>query len=141
MDEKRQDWTMYDTRDDDGGHKLWQLRDSFPAHVTAASFPVAVVVEWPYADDGLPDHETLAALHAFEKLLAPLDADDGNSVLVHIIRGHGLSELCFYARDYDRFMAELNTALAGQPTFPIAIEFMDDPTWKYRNGIAANFVQ
>jgi hypothetical protein len=141
VEEKRQDWTLYETVDDGDGRKLWQLRESFPADLDAAQYPVAVVVEWTYSDDGLPDAETLSALHDFERTLGPLDTDAGNSVLVHIIRGNGVSELCFYARDYDRFIDDLNTTLAGRPRYPIAIEFMDDPGWEYRRSIAGNFSQ
>lgn len=139
MEDVRQDWTMYDTHDD-AGHKLWLLRESFPDGLEAAAYPVAVVVEWNYADDGLPDADTLATLHAFEARLGPLD-DGGNSVLVHIIRGHGLSEVCWYTRDSEVFMAGLNALLAGQPRVPIGIEFMDDPDWEYRRGILDNFAQ
>jgi hypothetical protein len=134
--ETRQDWTMYETHDD-GEPKLWQIRESFPDGVTAATHPTAIVVEWRYGDRGLPDAALLSRMHAFERLLGRLDTDGGNSVLVHIIRGRGLSELCWYARDRDVFMEGLNHALAGQPRYPIAIEFLDDPAWKYRRAIVA----
>lgn len=141
MEDQRQDWTLYETDDEDVGPKLWHIRESFPDRLDASRYPMAVVVEWAYADDGLPDPETLSALHGFETLLNGLDTDAGNSLLVHIIRGAGISEWCYYARDYDVFMAELNRALSGRPRYPIEIEFMNDPGWGYRRSILNNFSQ
>lgn len=141
MEERLQDWTLYETDDEGDGPRLWQLRGSFPADLVPTQYPVAVVVEWAYSDEGLPDAATLSSLHGFEELLAPLDTDAGNSVLVHIIRGDGVSELCYYVQDYERFMADFNAALSGQARFPVEIEFMDDPEWEYRRSILENFAQ
>lgn len=141
MEDQRQDWVMYETNDEGDGPKLWQIRGSFPDNMDSARYPVAVVVEWTYSDDGLPNPETLSAMHSFEDLLDQLNTEESNSFLVHIIRGSGVSELCYYARDYDQFMAEFNDALLGQPTYPIEIEFMNDPDWEYHRSILENFSQ
>ena len=138
MDDDRQDWTLYETNDEDVGPKLWLLRDSLPAGLDAKQYPQAVVIEWTYADEGLPDAATLATMHRFEKHIGPLDSDAGHSVLVHIIRGRGVSELCFYTRDTGDFMDGFNRLMARQPRVPIAIEFLDDPGWEYRRSIRAN---
>ena len=102
-------------------------------------FPTAVVIEWEYAEDGLPDQEALEQIHAFEQQITGLNNPTGNSIKVHIIRGSGLSELCYYVRDYDTFMRELNGALASSPKLPIQIEFFQDPEWQYRSSIISNF--
>ncbi|MCL1636138.1 DUF695 domain-containing protein [Luteimonas sp. SX5] len=141
MEELRQDWTQYETDDEDVGPKLWQIRGSFPADLDPAQYPVAVIIEWPYADDGLPDPETLSALHVFESCLDRLNTDAGDSFLVHVIRGSGVSELCYYVRDYGQFMAEFNRALPGRPHYPIEIEFINDPQWGYRRSVLENFSQ
>lgn len=141
MEELRQDWTQYETNDEDVGPKLWQIRDSFPANLDPAQYPVAVIIEWAYADDGLPDLETLSSLHAFQGCLDSLNTNSGNSFLVHVIRGSGVSELCYYVRDYSQFIAEFNHSLSGQPHYPIEIEFINDPQWEYRRSILENFSQ
>lgn len=141
MEELRQDWTQYDTNDDDAGPRLWQIRDSFPTGMDPAQYPVAVIIEWTYADDGLPDSQTLSCIHAFESCLDALNTNSGNSLLVHKIRGSGVSELCYYVQDYNQFMAEFNRALSGQPRHPIEIEFINDPQWEYRHSVLENFSQ
>jgi hypothetical protein len=139
MEKVREDWTQYRTDDEGDGPKFWELRDSFPEDFVRASFPTAVVIEWEYAEDGLPDQEALEQIHAFEQQITGLNNPTGNSIKVHIIRGSGLSELCYYVRDYDTFMRELNGALASSPKLPIQIEFFQDPEWQYRSSIISNF--
>ncbi|MBD9370687.1 DUF695 domain-containing protein [Xanthomonas sp. XNM01] len=139
MDTDRQDWTLYDTDDAEDGPRVWQIREAFPDGLKPAAFPVAVIVEWQYADEGLPDPDTLAALHAFEADLAPLDAPEGDALLTHVIRGGGISELCWYVRDQEAFMQGFNQVLAGKPRYPLAIEFLEDPEWDYRRSIVENF--
>jgi hypothetical protein len=141
MESERQDWTMYETNDDGDGPKLWQIRESFPQSLNPAQYPVAVIVEWSYSDDGLPSPETLSAMHGFEETLSHLNTEAGNGFLVHIIRGAGASELCYYVRDHNQFMSEFNSALSSQPQFPVDIEFMNDPEWEYRRSILENFSQ
>lgn len=136
-----QDWTLIETDDEGDGPRLWQLRASFPGNLATAQYPTAVIVEWNYADDGLPDAAALAALHAFEQALDPLNTQQGNSLLVHIIRGGGVSELCYYVADHDRFMQDFNDALSAHPCCPLEIQFMEDPTWEYRRSIVDNFAQ
>jgi hypothetical protein len=132
---------MYETNDEEDGPRLWQFRNSFPQYLDTTQYPVAVLVEWAYADDGLPDSETISAMHTFEKLLSVLNTEAGNSFLVHIIRGNGVSELCYYVRDHNLFMAGFNEALSGKPDYPIEIEFMNDPGWEYHRSILENFSQ
>jgi hypothetical protein len=141
MEDERQDWKMYDTNDEGDGPKIWQIRESFPDNLDSAQYPVAVVVEWAYSDDGLPDSETLSAMHAFEELLDHLNTETGNSFLVHKIRGSGVSELCYYVKDCNQFMTGFNDALSGQARYPIEIEFINDPEWEYRRSILDNFSQ
>ena len=141
MEEPRQDWVIYETNDEGDGPKIWQIRESFPKNLDPTEYPTAVVVEWTYSDDGLPDSEMLSAMHSFENLLDTLNTEAGNSFLVHIIRGSGVSELCYYVRDYKQFMAGFNEALSGQQRYPIEIEFMNDPDWEYRRSILETFSQ
>ena len=136
-----QDWVMYETNDEDDGPRYWQIRDSFPEDLQSTQYSVAVVIEWTYSDDGLPEPKTLSDMHEFEEKIGHLNTKAGNSLLVHIIRGSGVSELCYYVLDHDLFMTELNDALSGQPHYPIEIEFMNDPNWAYRRSILENFAQ
>lgn len=125
-----ENWTLY-TADDDEGPSMWQLRESYPSDLNCSDFPTSVVIEWTYADGGSPEKQVLDELHEFETLLDPLNDARGNSLLVHIIRGNGVSELCYYCRDCGMFMEQLNVALAGKPPCPIEILHDSDPTWHY----------
>lgn len=131
MTEKpKEDWTLYFTEGDEGPSS-WHIRNSFPPELQSTDFPTSVVIEWTYADAGPPNKEVRTQLHAFEELLDSLNDPRENSLLVHIVRGEGVSELCYYCRDYARFMEELNAALRGQPRFPISILHDHDPSWSY----------
>lgn len=141
MEELREDWTQYVTNDDEDGEKFWELRDSFPSGFDAALYSTAVIIEWHYGDAGLPGKATLLALHELEEHLSPLNDPGGNSILIHIIRGGGTSELAYYVRDYQQFIYALNQALAGKPRYPIQIEYFPDPAWEYRRSIVDNFSQ
>jgi hypothetical protein len=141
MEAVRKNWTQYWTEDELEGRKFWELRDALPPGLDTRLFPTVVVIEWRYAEGGLPDAATMHALHAFETRLAPLEDASDNSLAVHIIRGRGTSELGYYVRDYDRFMVQLNDVLACGPRVPIEIEFFEDPDWRYRESIVGNFAE
>ncbi|AXQ30538.1 DUF695 domain-containing protein [Solimonas sp. K1W22B-7] len=132
--EAEEEWTMILLEVEDE-RRLYRMRLAPPEAVDPARFCESVIVEWRYADAGLPDRETNAAMMAFEELLDALDDPAGNSLMLHAYTGAGIKEWCYYARDYAQFMRDLNTALKGQPRFPIEIFHDHDPVWKYWNGI------
>ena len=133
MDEN---WEMVALKSDDG-NRLYRIRSQLPDGLDKAAYSENVVVEWRFADDGLPDKETSAILATFENHIDCLDDAGGNSLLVHVYTGAGIREWCYYTKDYDGFMEALNTALSGKPRFPIQILHAHDPVWKYRDGIKA----
>jgi Family of unknown function (DUF695) len=128
------DWTLVFTEEDDG-LKSWQVRNEVPAELTTTNFSRSVIIEWPYADHGPPEKCVREQLQAFGELLYGLDNFEHNSLLVHVIKGGGVAEWCYYAKSDEKFMLDLNDALSGQPLYPIKILFDDDPTWKYWRGI------
>lgn len=133
-EETRDDWTLIFTEEDDG-IKAWQVRHAVPKGVSTSDFPTSVVIEWRYADEGPPTQEAREQLYAFGAHLDPLDNLTSDSVLVHVIKGGGICEWCYYTREYKRFMEHLNKLLADKPQFPIKILHDRDPTWKYWRGI------
>ena len=40
-----------------------------------------------------------------------------------------MKELVYYIGDREAFVASFNEELAGQPRYPLQIEFFDDPEW------------
>ncbi|MDR2189496.1 MAG: DUF695 domain-containing protein [Azonexus sp.] len=128
-EEKRDDWRLVFTEEDDG-IKSWQVREAVPQGISTRDFATSVVVEWRYAEEGPPTKEIRSQLSVFGEHLDPLELSL-NSVLVHVIKGGGICEWCYYTRDYNRFMEHLNQLLADKPRFPIQIFHDRDPTWKY----------
>lgn len=131
---EKSDWTLT-FREEDDGLKSWQVRDEIPSGLTTTDFSRSIVIEWEYADQGPPEKSVREQLQEFGELLDRLDNFECNSILVHVIKGGGVSEWCYYAKSYEKFMLDLNDALSGQPRYPIKILHDDDPTWKYWRGI------
>jgi hypothetical protein len=130
----RSDWTLTVTQEDDG-NKYWQFRKDVPTGVREADFPTGVTLEWTYADEGPPDKQTLEKLNAFGGHLSALNDDPDNSWLVHVTKGSGFCEWCYYVKDYERFMQGTNAALKGKARCPIEINFDNDPEWSYWRGV------
>jgi hypothetical protein len=139
VEELRENWTRYVTDEGDDGTKMWQLRDGVPENVSPSSLPIVVVIDWQYADAGLPDSATLERLHEFESRIDSLNNPAGNCLRAHIIRGCGKSEIAYYVREYDQFIDDFNAVLAGALNYPIEIEYFSDPEWKYWHSIPENF--
>jgi len=89
------------------------------------------MVNWDYGGDGFPDSSATQLIDSFESLLDDLSADNGNSYLMLVLTGSGRKQWVYYVRDLARFMASVNTALAGQERFPIALHEDADPDWEY----------
>ena len=133
MTEEKSDWSLI-TLEAEDGPRVYRIRSAPPAGIEQKAFSESVIVEWRFGE-GLPDKDTNAAMLAFEKHLDPIDDHTQNSLLVHVFTGSGIKEWCYYAKDYDKFMEDLNVALKGKPRFPISILHDHDPAWKYWSGI------
>lgn len=134
MTQENDGWLMIGG-DAEGEKKVYRVRLDAPAGVEKSEFANCVILEWRYDESGLPDLKTTALHKAFEALMDPLNERSGNSVLMHVYTGGGIKEWCYYARDYDRYMEELNRVLTGAPRFPIEILYDSDATWKYWGAI------
>jgi hypothetical protein len=139
VEELHEAWTLYVTDEGDDDTKTWLLRDCVPENVFPSNFPIVVVIDWQYADAGLPDSATLEKLQEFESRIDSLNNPAGSGLRGHIIRGCGKSEIAYYVREYDQFIGDFNAVLAGAPNYPIEIEYFSDPEWKYWHSIRENF--
>lgn len=52
-----------------------------------------------------------------------------NAILALVSTGEDLREWTYYSKSEDEFMARLNYALAGEPSYPIEIHIAHDPNW------------
>jgi hypothetical protein len=105
----KEDWSLHTDPLAEEGPSSWQLRESFPVGFVQSEFQTAVIVELRYAEGGRPSPQALKKLHEFESLLDPLNDGRYNSLLVHIVRGDGVSELCYYCKSYEQFIKGLMT--------------------------------
>jgi hypothetical protein len=127
-------WTIT-TLETEDGPRVYRVRQMIPEGLSKQEYSRVVIIEWPHGNQPLPDDQTLKAMLAFEELLDPLDNHLENSLLVHVYSGAGIREWCYYTKNYDWFMQELNRALSNKPRFPIQIVHDNDPAWKYQAGI------
>ncbi len=132
MSDETQEWMM-SVIEGEGGKRIYRVRQEAPAGVLPAEYANIIVIEWLF-EGQMPDKKTNRAQMQFETLMDPLD-ENGNSLLMLVCTAPGFKEWCYYARDYDTFMMDLNQALQGQPRFPIDITHNKDNTWKYWTGL------
>lgn len=110
-----------------------RLRTEWPTDKEIASYTTAVTIAWHYVvQEGKvkPSDEVNQQMIDFETAIDELLMDNGISYLMAVATGLGLKEWVYYAKGSSVFMARFNALLSEQPTYPLKIEFIDDPTWK-----------
>src|SRR5262245_57026133 len=109
MAEEENAWTM-SAHEVDGQKRIYRVRSALPAVMKPADFPECVIIEWNYGS-GLPNEELSELQSTFEEFMDPLDDPAKNSLLMHVYTGSGIKEWCYYARNYEQYMADLNKEL------------------------------
>jgi hypothetical protein len=132
-------WSIIALEDDDS-KRIYRMMMTLPVGLDITPFTENISVEWPFAEEGLPEADDSERLRAFESFLSALDDTSGNSFLTFVFTGDGKREWSYYAKDYDTFLEELNVALEDKPRFPIDIMHSHDPEWEYWNGVKASIV-
>jgi hypothetical protein len=124
-------WTI-GTADQDGQPIIIRVRGLVPDAAQRREHGQLIVVEWPYDGDesGQPTAADAASMQAFEDAVAAGTERGGTGVSVASLTGAGLKEWRYYTADADTFVAALNTALEGHPSYPLEIEMFDDPEWQ-----------
>ncbi len=119
----------------DEGNKIYRLRNEIPSDIVKDDFTTCVIIEWLYEGE-MPGKELNASMMQLEEALEPLE-NGPDHLMVHSITGCGMREWCYYSKNYDAFMEELNNLLEGKPRFPINILGDVDAKWKYFTQIKA----
>lgn len=126
---KQTGWSIVSVQHPETGEgAVLRARFSKPPRPDLSSLVWAIVIQWTYGGGGMPPPQVEEAQQAFETALDPL-ASSSHSELVHVSTGLGLKEWVFYARTREQFMDELNDLLSAHPTYPLDIEFVEDPDW------------
>lgn len=105
-----------------------RVRTTRPQLPKGARFDTAVMVEWTYAEGGMPDKETLAALLDFERTFDELTSDNGFAELLLVRTGAGQRSWLFYTTDQYKFMDRFKQCLYGHPC-EVEVVIGEDPEW------------
>lgn len=119
-------WTIAEVSNASGGKGIFRYLQAKPAKWETLTEEVSL--SWNY-EGAFPDEETKLKMDALEDAL---DSQfSGDICLALVMTVGGLREWCFYAKNYENFMEQLNQGLAGKPRFPISIVHSPDPDWEY----------
>lgn len=125
----KEGWTIAEVTKSGRDAGVFRYRRLKPKEWRLVPLSEEVSITWKY-EGSIPGKTTSMKMAEFEEALEPL-SEAPNSKLVLVMTVGGLREWCYYTRDYDTFMGELNSCLATHPRFPIEIEHSYDPGWKY----------
>lgn len=101
------------------------------------------VISWRYErteNNGMPLPAVNSQMVDLEHAIDDIQEDD-LCVQVYSKTGNGLKELVYYINDRDEFMKAFNEALADHPTYPLDIEFFDDPDWGDLQTVHATYLE
>jgi hypothetical protein len=115
---------------------------SFAADFHRSTQPDRVILVWDYqSESGMPTADERASMDELEDALSPTIEGNGFATLALVSTGENSREWIYYAKYQDEFMAKLNLALRGSPSFPIKIHAAPDPGWstyeKFISGVVA----
>jgi hypothetical protein len=102
--------------------------------------PDRIIITWKYrSGSGMPSRAERERMDALEDLLKPTIEGADFSTLALVSTGENLREWIYYTKSEPEFFNRLNTALRGQPAFPIEIHASPDPQWvsyeKFKGGV------
>jgi hypothetical protein len=122
--------TAVATRPSDGHRIIYRYRSEFGPSFKRSAYPDRVVIAWSYkSTNGMPSTAERESMDRMEDLLAPHVEQSSLSVLSLVSTGEGLREWVYYTKSQGEFMAKVNVALRGHPTFPVEIDLWRDPEW------------
>ena len=127
-------WILNAFKYDDGTGKIFRVREKPSEELSEDKLSTCVILEWPL-DSDMPSKDIMEHIKNMENALSPLDTENGDSVLFHIITGGGMREWCYYTTSYDWFINELSSFLEGLPRYPINIEYQEGTDWSYWRSI------
>lgn len=100
------------------------------------------VISWKYdgsINNGMPPQETNDSMIALEDALETIKGEGNIYEMAYTATGNDLKEFVYYISDRDAFMKNFNEALSDHPSYPLAINFYEDPDWSDLSKLHANF--
>jgi hypothetical protein len=105
--------------------------EELPPESVRERFGWLTVISWRYdatENNGMPVPAVNSQMVQLETAIDSIQEDEF-CVHVYSKSGNGLKELVYYIGDRNEFMRAFNEALAGQPRYPLEIEFFEDSEW------------
>lgn len=126
-----QTWALATSTNPSNGRQIvFRYMSEFGPDFQRSSLPVRIILAWKYqSENGMPVVAERQRMDSMEDLLGPQVDKGGLAMLALVSTGENLREWTYYAKSEAEFMAGLNKALAGEPTFPIDVHPAIDPTW------------
>jgi uncharacterized protein DUF695 len=124
-------WSLA-TGEENGKILIYRIRLQAPSFASAATFPHLLVVFWAFEspnEEGLPAPEDLELMTKLENLLQMALEQARQAFLSVIVTGDGIREWQWYVCDPKSTMELVNNALGNLESFPIRIDFQEDPQW------------
>lgn len=116
---------------DRGEAQVFRLRKRRPDGAHVQKLATALSIRWPYDPSSIfPKGQEKESILSFERAIDWLAEENGHSELVLVATGLGWKEWLYYVDDPTWFMTMLNDLLSGHESFPLTIDWYDDPAWK-----------
>ncbi len=131
LDASLADWRIVNAVNDATGQAaVFRLRIRKPRIRKLGKFRIAVTVTWRYGQKGeMPSKPVHEKQTQFDRALDGLSSENGYAELMRVATGDGLKEWLYYTSDIERFGQTFNEMLAGLETFPVDVNFEEDPSW------------
>jgi hypothetical protein len=105
------------------------------------SLPNLLVILWEYfleseTSSGMPTASQQSEMEAFENLLVAALEQFPDVILVAVRTFNGSRLWYWYCGSREKMEQRLNSALSGDPSYPISLRMTPDPRWDYYSSIA-----
>lgn len=115
----------------DGLPVLWTYVPELPSEVSRRAMPWLTIVRWEYDGserNGMPQAEESQRMLLLEMALGQTERPEFCLEAYRRV-GAGVREFVYYVSDREKFLEKFNDSVAGNPRFPIEINFYKDETW------------
>lgn len=106
--------------------------NELPTIDTQKHFTSLTVVSWKYdgsSNNGMPTKEINEKMLVLEGALSKTIEKSKSYVHAYSRTGNNLKEFVYYSKGLDEFMPLLNETLQSHESYPIDIDFYEDPEW------------
>jgi len=133
MDQKKEHKGIIGKSYEDDFPVIWRFVNESPSTEKRKQLPWLTVISWKYdgADNnGMPEATVNEKMLSLEDALTEQVEKSDFCEHAYSRTGNNLKEFVYYISDRDLFIERLNKALKAHQSYPIEIDFYEDPDWK-----------